>query len=52
MKEIIVDKFHFNFFPNVFNVSLRIESNDYQVIRSYGTPFDDTFLEASSDALQ
>lgn len=51
MLEIIVEKFHFNFFPNAFNVNLRIESNDFEVIRSYGTPFDDTFLEASGDAL-
>lgn len=29
MKEIIVEKFHYNFFPNAFNVSLRIETNDY-----------------------
>lgn len=51
MKEILVDNFHFNFFPCAYNALLRIESDNYTVVRTYGTPFDDTYAEVSGDAL-
>lgn len=31
LQEIIVDHFHYNFFPCAYNILLRIESDDYAV---------------------
>lgn len=52
MKEIIVDQFHYNFFPCAYNALVRIESDDYTVIRTYGTPIDDTYVEPSYDVIK
>lgn len=51
MFEVLVKRFHHNFFVNAFDVLLRVESDDFSVVKSYGTQFDETYLEASQDAL-
>jgi len=51
MKEVIVDHFHYNFFPCAFNCLFRIESDEFVVKKTYGSPFDDTFLEGSDDVI-
>ena len=51
MQEVIVDHFHYNFFPSAFNCLLRIDSDAFEIERTYGSPFDDTFLEGSEDVI-
>lgn len=41
MKEVIVDNFDYNFFPCCFNVDLKMDTKDYELVWSYGTPFED-----------
>jgi len=36
MKEVLIDHFHYNFFPAALNCLLRIESDSYEVVRTYG----------------
>lgn len=52
LKEIIVDHFHYNFFPTAFNVLIRIESDDYTVAQTFGTSFENTYVESSNDAIR
>lgn len=40
LEEIIVENFHYNFFPCAYNVLLSVSSEDYEVVRTYGSPFD------------
>ena len=39
MKEVIIDHFHYNFFPSAFNCLLRIESDLFEVVRTYGISY-------------
>ncbi len=32
-----------------FKALIRIQSDDYELIKTYGTPFEDIVLESSSD---
>lgn len=41
MQEVIVDDFDYNFFPFCYNVELKMDTQDYELIESYGTPFED-----------
>ena len=52
MQKILVDHFHYSFFPCAFNCILRIESDTFEVEKTYGSPFDDTFLEGSDDVIE
>jgi len=45
----VFENFHFNFIPRAFNVALKIESNDFEIERTYGTPFDDIYYVKSPD---
>ena len=40
MEEIIVDHFHYNFFPCAFDVQLTIDTPDFEIVETYGTPFE------------
>ena len=47
----MVDHFHYNFFPIAFSVLLRLESDDFEVESTFGTPFDNLRIETSSSDL-
>ena len=52
MLETVVKNFHYNFMVVALGLNLQVFSDDFEIERIYGTPFDEQFLEGGDAAKQ